>query len=94
MRLKPGGRKGLMTQLIASSTISDCKEVRAEALPSGARAKVYEYAMTAPRGLPGANDKPIRQLVWIGVEDGLVHKQVSDEISHVLTYDKVVAPIP
>lgn len=94
IRLKPGGRKGLTSQMIAMSSISDCKEVRAEALPSGARAKVYDFLMQPPRGMPGVGDKPIRQQVWIGIEDGLVHKQVGDDLLLVLSYDKVVAPIP
>ncbi len=94
MRLKAGGRKGMFAQLLAMSTISDCQEVRAEALPSGMRAKVYEFMMTPPRGIPGAGDKPAKNTVWIGVDDGLVYRQVSEETSVTLSYDKIVPPIP
>jgi hypothetical protein len=94
MRLKAGGRKGMLNQILALSSITDCREVRSEALPSGVRAKVYEYMMTPPRGLPGASDKPVRTLIWIGIEDGLVHRQVSEDTSIHLAYDRVVPPIP
>ena len=94
MRLKPGGRKGMLSQILSMSSITDCREVRAEALPSGMRAKVYEFMMTPPRGLPGVPNTPSKNTVWIGVDDGLVYRQVSDETSITLSYDKVVPPIP
>jgi hypothetical protein len=94
MRLKAGGRKGMLNQILSMSSITDCREVRAEALPSGMRAKVYEFMMTPPRGMPGVPDKPSKNTVWIGVDDGLVYRQVSDETSVTLSYDKVMPPIP
>lgn len=94
MRLKPGGRKGMLEQIVAMSSIAQCTEIRSEPLPSGARAKVYQYMMTPPQGMPGVGDKPIPQQVWIGIEDGLVHKQVSQDITITLSYDRVMPPIP
>ncbi len=94
IRLKAGGRKGMFDHLLARSSITECREVRAETLPSGARAKVYEFMMTPPTGLPGASDKPVKNTVWIGVEDGLVYRQVSDKTTATLSYEKVVPPIP
>ncbi|MCZ8181846.1 MAG: hypothetical protein O9322_02665 [Beijerinckiaceae bacterium] len=94
MRLKPGGRKGMLNQIMSMSSITDCREMRAEALPSGMRTKVYEFMMTPPQGMPGVPNKPAKNTVWIGVDDGLVYRQVSDEITVTLSYDKVVPPIP
>ena len=94
MRLKAGGRKGMLNQILSLSSITDCREVRSETLPSGLRATVYEYMMTPPRNMPGVPDKPMRNLVWIGIEDGLVHRQVSEDTSLHLAYDRVVPPIP
>ncbi len=66
MRLKAGGRKGLLKNVINLASISDCRELRSEILPHGGRAKIYEYTMTPTRDVSGGDGKPIRQQVWIG----------------------------
>lgn len=94
MRLKAGGRKGLLSNVINMASIGNCRELRSEALPNGGRAKIYEYTMTPPPGLPGSDGKPLRQEVWIGIEDGLIHRQVGEQTTLTLTYDRVIPPIP
>lgn len=93
LKLKPGGRKGLLDAVMSMSSISDCKETRAEALPAG-RAKVYEYMMTPPKGLPGAGTAPIKHEVWIGASDGLVHRISGNETTANLSYGTLIPPIP
>lgn len=93
LRMKPGGRKGMLDAIMSMSSVSDCKEIRAETLPAG-RMKVYEFMMTPPKGIPGAGDQPLRQEVWIGVADGLVHRMTAPQTKVELSFDKIVAPIP
>ena len=94
MRLKAGGRKGLIKNVINLASISDCRELRSEILPHGGRAKIYEYTMTPTRDVSGGDGKPIRQQVWIGIGDGLVHRQVGEDLRLSLSFDRVMPPIP
>ena len=91
--LKPGGRKGMLDTIMKMSSVYDCKELRAETLPAG-RAKVYEYMMTPPKGMPGSDDKPAKHTVWLGVSDGLVHRMQAENMKIELSFDKQVPPIP
>jgi len=91
--LKPGGRIGMLTALLDMTSIFDCKELRSETLPAG-RVKVFEYMMTPPKGLPGAGTKPARQVAWIGVTDGLVHRMTSDDTTIELDFRTQIPPIP
>jgi hypothetical protein len=93
VQLKPGGRKGMLNEIMKTSSVFDCKELRAETLPAG-RTKVYEYMMNPPKGMPGVSDKPAKHTVWIGVSDGLVHKMVAENMTIDLSFDKQVPPIP
>lgn len=93
VRLKPGGRMGMLDQIMVMSLVSDCKDLRMENLPAG-RAKVYEYMMAPPKGMPGVSDKPAKHTVWIGTSDGLVHRMVADTMTIELSFDKQVPPIP
>ncbi|WP_150286799.1 hypothetical protein [Rhabdaerophilum calidifontis] len=93
VRLKPGGRKGMLEEIMKMTSVSDCKEVRADTLPSG-NAKVFEYMMTPPKGMPGVSDKPAKYTVWIGVSDGLVHRMLAESMTVDLSFEKQVPPIP
>ncbi len=93
VQLKQGGRKGMLDSMMAMSSIFDCKELRSEAIPAG-RTKVYEYMMTPPKSMPGVSDKPTKQLIWVGVSDGLVHRMISEGMKIELSFDKQVPPIP
>lgn len=93
VQLKPGGRKGMLDQIMVMSAVSDCIDLRMENLPAG-RAKVYEYMMTPPKGMPGVSDKPAKHTVWIGIADGLVHRMVAESMRVDLSFDKQVPPIP
>lgn len=93
VRLKPGGRKGMLTAIMSMSQVFDCKELRSETLPVG-RAKVYEYMMSPPKGMPGVSDKPAKHTVWIGVDDGLVHRMHADDMKVELDFRKQIPPIP
>jgi hypothetical protein len=91
--LKPGGRKGMLDEIMKTSSVFDCKELRAETLPAG-RTKVYEYMMNPPKGMPGVSDKPAKHTVWLGVSDGLVHRMQAENMTIELSFDKQVPPIP
>lgn len=93
VQLKPGGRKGMLDQIMVMSAVSDCNDLRMETLPVG-RAKVYEYMMAPPKGMPGVSEKPARHVVWIGVSDGLVHRLQAENMTIDLSFDKQVPPIP
>lgn len=93
VQLKPGGRKGMLNEIMKMSAVFDCKELRAETLPAG-RMKIYEYMMNPPKGMPGVSDKPAKHTVWIGVSDGLVHKMLAENMTIDLSFDKQVPPIP
>lgn len=93
VQLKPGGRKGMMDEIMKTSSVFDCKELRAETLPAG-RTKVYEYMMSPPKGMQGVSDKPAKHTVWVGVSDGLVHKLLAENMTIDLSFDKQVPPIP
>lgn len=93
IRLRPGGRKGILQTMMSISQVFDCKELRSETLPAG-RAKVYEYMMTPPKGLPGVPDQPVKHTVWVGVDDGLIHRMHAGDMKIELDFRKQIPPIP
>lgn len=92
IRLKPGGRKGILDQVMSMSALLDCTSLRNEEIPAG-RSKVYQYTMTPPKGMPGATG-PVQTTIWIGLNDGLVHRMTTSDMKVEITYDKVMPPIP
>ena len=93
IRLKAGGRKGMLDQFMTMSAVSDCTMARSDTLPAG-EMRVYEYTMAPPKGFPGMSDAPIKQQIWVGVADGLIHKLASEGIDGTMTYGAMEPPIP
>lgn len=93
LKLKPGGRKGILEAMAPLSAISGCKALRSETLPAGPT-QVYEFMMAPPKGIPGAGTAPIRQEVWIGTRDGLVHRISGGSTTANITYGALTPPIP
>ncbi|MCA0401597.1 MAG: hypothetical protein LCH38_12365 [Proteobacteria bacterium] len=93
LKLKPGGRKGILDAIMSMSSVSECKEIRVENLPAG-RMKVYEYMMAPPKLLPGSSTAPVKHEVWLGSSDGLVHRISAAGTIANITYGALTPPIP
>jgi hypothetical protein len=93
IRLKAGGRKGMLDQFMTMSAMTECKIAGNETLPAG-EARIFEYMMAPPKGFPGVGDTPMKQQIWVGVADGLIHKLASDSIQGTMTYGAMEPPIP
>lgn len=93
LKLKPGGRKAILDAIMSMSAISECKEIKTDALPAG-RMKVYEYMMTPPKLLPGSSTAPVKHEIWLGTSDGLVHRISGAGTTANITYGALTPPIP
>ena len=91
--LKKGGRIGILNSMMDMSALYDCKETRTDALSTGAT-QVYEYMMTPPKGLPGADNTPMRGEIWVGVADGLIYRMKGEKLVGVLSYGPETPPVP
>lgn len=91
LKLQPGGRKAMISRILGETQVSDCSEARVEALPTG-NAKVYDFMLSPPKSVPGA--KATRQVIWIGISDGLVHRMVGPETRVDISFERLVPPIP
>lgn len=87
MKLKPGQRAALFSQLFDKLSITECTPAGSETLDGRATA-MFDYEVPAMGGMPADT-----QRVWIGADDGLPHQmQAKSGTKVVLSFNGIEAP--